>query len=66
MGVIIFVGWRGVFDGVVENMYLYWKYRELVKIIVNEDDFREFEYIVKMLVYESGGVLVVIVKVLKG
>lgn len=66
MGATIPAGRRGVFDGVVENMHLHWKHRELVKIIVNEDDPRELEYTAKMLAYESGGVLVATVKVSKG
>ncbi|KAL6518866.1 CRM-domain containing factor cfm2, chloroplastic [Orobanche hederae] len=28
----LLLGWRGVFDGTVENMHLHWKYRELVKV----------------------------------
>ncbi|MCO5603694.1 hypothetical protein L7F22_057845 [Adiantum nelumboides] len=38
MGQFLLIGRRGVFDGVVENMHLHWKHRELVKLIVKQRD----------------------------
>lgn len=58
-------GRRGVFDGVVENMHLHWKHRELVKIIV-KGTIAEVEGTAKMLEIESGGILVGIVTTSKG
>lgn len=52
-----------MFGGIIENMHLNWKWRELVKIIVKKSYFmyREkdaVEKIARMLEIESGGVLV--------
>lgn len=52
-----------MFGGIIENMHLNWKWRELVKIIVKKSYFmyREkdaVEKIASMLETESGGVLV--------
>jgi hypothetical protein len=52
-----------VFGGIIENMHLNWKWRELVKIIVKKSYFMyrdkdEVEKIARMLETESGGVLV--------
>lgn len=58
-------GRRGVFDGVVENMHLHWKHRELVKVIFKGPIF-EAEQTAKILEMESGGVLVGIVTTTKG
>ncbi|KAF4353565.1 hypothetical protein F8388_003443 [Cannabis sativa] len=49
---------RGVFDGTVENMHLHWKYRELVKIVVNARSFEQVKKVALSLEAESGGVLV--------
>lgn len=59
-------GRRGVFDGTVENMHLHWKYRELVKIIVNAKNFPQVKKVALALEAESGGVLVSVDKVSKG
>jgi RNA-binding protein YhbY len=59
-------GRRGVFDGVVENMHLHWKHRELVKLILKERDPAELQRAAKILEYASGGVLVAVVAISKG
>ncbi|CAI5514584.1 unnamed protein product [Closterium sp. Naga37s-1] len=59
------MGKRGVFAGLVENMHLHWKHRELVKIICKERDRRRAEDVAGMLAVESGGVLVDVVAVKK-
>ena len=59
-------GRRGIFDGVIENMHLHWKHRELVKVIVKEKDPEELQRTAKMLEYASGGVLVAVVVTSKG
>jgi RNA-binding protein YhbY len=60
------LGIRGVFDGVIENMHLHWKHRELVKLISKQKDHAFVEETARLLEYESGGILVDIVKVSKG
>ncbi|KFK28760.1 hypothetical protein AALP_AA7G043300 [Arabis alpina] len=60
------VGIRGVFDGVIENMHLHWKHRELVKLISKQKSLVFVEDTARLLEYESGGVLVAIEKVPKG
>eukprot|EP00897_Mesotaenium_endlicherianum_P004320 jgi/Mesen1/3916/ME000208S02926 len=50
-------GKRGVFDGVVENMHLHWKHRELVKVIAKENSLARASLIARQLEYESGGIL---------
>ena len=47
-------------------MHLHWKYRELVKIIVNSKNFEHVKKIALSLEAESGGVLVSVDKVSKG
>lgn len=59
-------GRRGVYDGTVENMYLHWKYRELVKIIVKGKSYEQVKHIAISLEAESNGVLVSIDKTTKG
>lgn len=59
-------GIRGVFDGVIENMHLHWKHRELVKLISKQKTLAFVEDTAKLLEYESGGVLVAIERVPKG
>lgn len=59
-------GRRGVFDGIVENMHLHWKHRELVKILVKELDDMEVQETARMLEYESGGILVAVTPTNKG
>ncbi|KAF2582232.1 hypothetical protein F2Q68_00003124 [Brassica cretica] len=60
------LGIRGVFDGVIENMHLHWKHRELVKLISKQKSLAFVEDTARLLEYESGGVLVAIEKVPKG
>ncbi|CAA0839074.1 CRS1 / YhbY (CRM) domain-containing protein [Striga hermonthica] len=60
------LGIRGVFDGVIENMHLHWKHRELVKLISKEKELSFVEETARLLEYESGGILVDIVRVPKG
>ncbi|XP_009767017.1 CRM-domain containing factor CFM3, chloroplastic/mitochondrial [Nicotiana sylvestris] len=60
------LGIRGVFDGVIENMHLHWKHRELVKLISKEKELAFVEETARLLEYESGGILVAIDRVPKG
>ncbi|KAL3824355.1 hypothetical protein ACJIZ3_020384 [Penstemon smallii] len=60
------LGIRGVFDGVIENMHLHWKHRELVKLISKEKELSFVEETARLLEYESGGILVAIERVPKG
>eukprot|EP00250_Pteridium_aquilinum_P006707 c16571_g1_i1 orf=59-3652(+) len=66
MGAYLLMGRRGVFDGVVENMHLHWKHRELVKIVVKEADEMQVQETARMLEYESGGILVAVAATRKG
>ncbi|XP_028800152.1 CRM-domain containing factor CFM3, chloroplastic/mitochondrial isoform X2 [Neltuma alba] len=60
------LGIRGVFDGVIENMHLHWKHRELVKLITKQKTLAFVEDTARLLEYESGGILVAIERVHKG
>ncbi|XP_058227667.1 CRM-domain containing factor CFM3, chloroplastic/mitochondrial [Rhododendron vialii] len=60
------VGIRGVFAGVIENMHLHWKHRELVKLISKQKSLAFVEETARLLEYESGGILVAIERVPKG
>ncbi|MCL7035465.1 hypothetical protein MKW94_020620, partial [Papaver nudicaule] len=60
------LGIRGVFDGVIENMHLHWKHRELVKLISKQKTLAYVEDTARLLEYESGGILVAIERVPKG
>ncbi|MQL77590.1 hypothetical protein Taro_010002 [Colocasia esculenta] len=60
------LGIRGVFDGVIENMHLHWKHRELVKLISKQKTLLFVEDTARLLEYESGGILVAIERVPKG
>ncbi|KAK2989662.1 hypothetical protein RJ640_021582 [Escallonia rubra] len=60
------LGRRGIFDGTIENMHLHWKFRELVKIIVERKRFAQVKHIAISLEAESGGVLVSLDKTTKG
>ncbi|KAK9714106.1 hypothetical protein RND81_06G072000 [Saponaria officinalis] len=60
------VGVRGIFDGVIENMHLHWKHRELVKLISKQKNLAFVEETARLLEYESGGILVAIERVPKG
>lgn len=60
------LGIRGVFSGVIENMHLHWKHRELVKLISKQKTLTFVEDTARLLEYESGGILVAIDRVPKG
>ncbi|KAK7320034.1 hypothetical protein RJT34_04763 [Clitoria ternatea] len=60
------LGIRGVFDGVIENMHLHWRHRELVKLITKQKTLAFVEDTARLLEYESGGILIAIDKVPKG
>ncbi|KAK4750799.1 hypothetical protein SAY87_004281 [Trapa incisa] len=60
------LGIRGVFDGVIENMHLHWKHRELVKLISKQKTLSFVEDMARLLEYKSGGVLVAIQRLSKG
>ncbi|KAI8019042.1 hypothetical protein LOK49_LG04G01723 [Camellia lanceoleosa] len=60
------LGIRGVFDGVIENMHLHWKHRELVKLISKQKNLAFVEETARLLEHESGGILVAIETVPKG
>ncbi|XP_057765932.1 CRM-domain containing factor CFM3, chloroplastic/mitochondrial [Salvia miltiorrhiza] len=60
------LGRREVFDGTIENMHLHWKYRELVKILVERKTFAQVRHIAISLEAESGGVLVSVERTPKG
>ncbi|XLU68685.1 hypothetical protein S245_027738 [Arachis hypogaea] len=60
------LGIRGVFDGVIENMHLHWRHRELVKLITKQKTFAFVEDTARLLEYESGGILVSIDRLPKG
>ncbi|XP_022888239.1 CRM-domain containing factor CFM3, chloroplastic/mitochondrial-like [Olea europaea var. sylvestris] len=62
----LLLGRREVFDGTIENMHLHWKYRELVKILVDRKTFSQVKHIAVSLEAESGGVLVSVDKTAKG
>lgn len=62
----LLLGRREIFDGTIENMHLHWKYRELVKIIVDRKKFPQVKHIAVSLEAESGGVLVSVEKITKG
>lgn len=65
MKAFLLLGRRGVFDGTVENMHLHWKYRELIKIVVNARTFDQVRKVALALEAESGGVLVSVDKISK-
>ncbi|XP_042461830.1 CRM-domain containing factor CFM3, chloroplastic/mitochondrial-like isoform X1 [Zingiber officinale] len=60
------LGIRGVFDGVIENMHLHWKHRELVKLISKQKTLAFVEDTARHLEYKSGGILVAIEPIPKG
>ncbi|KAF9625577.1 hypothetical protein IFM89_024350 [Coptis chinensis] len=60
------IGIRGVFSGVIENMHLHWKHRELVKLMSKQKILSYVEDSARLLEYESGGILVAIERVPKG
>ena len=66
MLVMVSAGRRGVFSGVVQNMHLHWKHRELVKVIIKERDPVQLKQTARLLENESGGILVAVEKTSKG
>ncbi|CAA0814264.1 CRS1 / YhbY (CRM) domain-containing protein [Striga hermonthica] len=60
------LGRREIFDGTIENMHLHWKYRELVKIMVERKTLSQVKHIAISLEAESGGVLVCVERTHKG
>ncbi|CAI8619850.1 unnamed protein product [Vicia faba] len=64
--VYIQLGTRGVIDGVIKNMHLHWRHRELVKLITREKTLAFVEEIAGLLEYKSGGILVSIDRLPKG
>ncbi|CAO2818097.1 unnamed protein product [Amaranthus hypochondriacus] len=60
------LGVRGIFDGVIENMHLHWKHRELVKLISKQKTLAFVEETARLLEYESGGILVAVERIPKG
>lgn len=47
-----------MFSGVVENMHLHWKHRELVKVICKDKEEEKARRVAEWLETESGGVFV--------
>ncbi|EOA28459.1 hypothetical protein CARUB_v10024668mg [Capsella rubella] len=66
MDPFLLLGRREVYDGTIENMYLHWKHRELVKVIVRGKSLPQVKHIAISLEAESGGVLVSVDKTMKG
>ncbi|XVE78683.1 hypothetical protein DITRI_Ditri13aG0166800 [Diplodiscus trichospermus] len=60
------LGRRGVFNGVIEGLHQHWKHREVVKVITMQRMFVRVIYTAKLLVAESGGILVSIEKLKEG
>ncbi|XP_042051021.1 CRM-domain containing factor CFM3, chloroplastic/mitochondrial-like [Salvia splendens] len=60
------LGRREVFRGTIENMHLHWRYRELVKILVERKTYAQVRHIAISLEAESGGVLVSVERTPKG
>ncbi|MBA0741847.1 hypothetical protein Gogos_014968 [Gossypium gossypioides] len=60
------LGRRGVFNGVIEGVHQHWKHREVVKVITMQRAFLRVIYTAKMLVAESGGILVSVEKLKEG
>ncbi|XP_057858738.2 CRM-domain containing factor CFM2, chloroplastic isoform X2 [Cryptomeria japonica] len=66
MNAFILLGKPGIFDDIIENIHLHWKYRKLVKIISKENSFVQVKDLARILEYESGGILVAVDSVEKG
>ncbi|XVF81903.1 hypothetical protein PTKIN_Ptkin15bG0193200 [Pterospermum kingtungense] len=60
------LGRRGVFNGVVEGVHQHWKHREVVKVITMQRVFLRVIYTAKLLVAETGGILVSVEKLKEG
>ncbi|KAK9091752.1 hypothetical protein Sjap_024929 [Stephania japonica] len=63
---ILMLGRRGIFDGVIGNMHLHWKHREIVKVITMQKTVSQVNYTARQLEVESGGILIAIEKLRKG
>ncbi|XP_061344994.1 CRM-domain containing factor CFM3, chloroplastic/mitochondrial-like [Gastrolobium bilobum] len=66
MKAYLLLGIRGVFGGVIENMHLHWRHRELVKLITKQKNLAFVEDTARFLEFESGGILVAIDRIPKG
>lgn len=63
----VLLGRRDIFDGVIQNMHLHWKYREVVKILVScRKKIAQVKHLTISLEAESGGVFVSLDKTTKG
>ncbi|KAE8668952.1 Chloroplastic group IIA intron splicing facilitator CRS1 [Hibiscus syriacus] len=60
------LGRRGIFDGVIEGVHQHWKHREVVKVITMQRAFVRVIYTAKLLIAESGGILVSVEKLKEG
>ncbi|KAF3782019.1 CRM-domain containing factor [Nymphaea thermarum] len=60
------LGRRGLFDGIVENIHLHWKHREIIKIMVKGKSLPLVKHIAISLEAESGGILISVDKTTKG
>lgn len=65
-GLLVTLGRRGVFDGVIEGLHQHWKHREVVKVITMQRAFKQVIYTAKFLVTESGGILISVDKLKEG
>ncbi|KAK9106216.1 hypothetical protein Scep_023060 [Stephania cephalantha] len=63
---ILMLGRRGIFDGVIGNMHLHWKHREIVKVITMQKTVSQVNYTARQLEVESGGILIAIEKLRNG
>ncbi|KAK2385488.1 CRM-domain containing factor CFM3, chloroplastic/mitochondrial [Trifolium repens] len=66
MKVYLQLGTRGAFDGVIKNMHMHWRHRELVKLITKQKALAFVEETANLLEYKSGGILVAIDRLPKG
>ncbi|XVF68360.1 hypothetical protein PTKIN_Ptkin10aG0199000 [Pterospermum kingtungense] len=60
------LGTGGVFNGVIEGVHQHWKHREVVKVITMQRVFLRVIYTAKLLVAETGGILVSVEKLKEG
>lgn len=65
-GLILASGRRGIFDGVIESLHQHWKHREVAKVISMQRSFRQVFRTARLLVAESGGILVSVDKLKEG
>ncbi|CAN6445083.1 unnamed protein product [Victoria cruziana] len=66
MDEVLFLGRRGVYDGVVGSIHQHWKHREIVKVITMQRRSYQAEETARMLEAEAGGILVGVEKLRKG